>query len=116
MHENLTELYAPTLIGVLPKTDDNFIIYAVSDLYREINADLILKVKDFDDNLLKSYSENILIPENGCIHLSLDVNDFVKDFKKNEIFIEMQLVDNEDNSVLTDRKQFLVYPKDLNLD
>jgi hypothetical protein len=43
------------------------------------------------------------------------VNNFVKDFKKNEIFIEMQLVDNEDNSVLTDRKQFLVYPKDLNL-
>ena len=115
LHENLAELYAPILIGVLPTTDDNFTVYAVSDLYREINADLILKVKDFDDNLLKSYSEKVQIPENGCIHLSLDVNDFVKDFKKNEIFIEMQLVDNEDNSVLTDRKQFLVYPKDLNL-
>ena len=115
LHENLAELYAPILIGVLPTTDDNFTVYAVSDLYREINADLILKVKDFDDNLLKSYSEKVQIPENGCIHLSLDVNDFVKCFKKNEIFIEMQLVDNEDNSVLTDRKQFLVYPKDLNL-
>ena len=115
LHENLAELYAPILIGVLPTTDDNFTVYAVSDLYREINADLILKVKDFDDNLLKSYSEKVQIPENGCIHLSLDVNDFVKGFKKNEIFIEMQLVDNEDNSVLTDRKQFLVYPKDLNL-
>ena len=115
LHENLAELYAPILIGVLPTTDDNFTVYAVSDLYREINADLILKVKDFDDNLLKSYSEKVQIPENGCIHLSLDLNDFVKGFKKNEIFIEMQLVDNEDNSVLTDRKQFLVYPKDLNL-
>lgn len=115
LHEKLKELYAPILIGVLPTTDGNFTVYAVSDLYREINADLILKVKDFDDNLLKSYSEKVHIPENGCIHLSLDVNNFVKDFKKNEIFIEMQLVDNEDNSVLTDRKQFLVYPKDLNL-
>ena len=115
LHEKLKELYAPILIGVLPTTDDNFTVYAVSDLYREINADLILKVKDFDDNLLKSYSEKVQIPENGCIHLSLDVNNFVKGFKKNEIFIEMQLVDNEDNSVLTDRKQFLVYPKDLNL-
>ena len=115
LHERLAELYAPILIGVLPTTDDNFTVYAVSDLYREINATLLLKVKDGKENLLKSYSEKVQIPENGCIHLSLDVNNFVKDFKKNEIFIEMQLVDNEDNSVLTDRKQFLVYPKDLNL-
>ncbi|MBQ2188762.1 MAG: glycoside hydrolase family 2 protein [Bacteroidales bacterium] len=115
LHENLAELYAPILIGVLPTTDGNFTVYAVSDLYREINATLLLKVKDGKENLLKSYSEKVQIPENGCIHLSLDVNDFVKGFKKNEIFIEMQLVDNEDNSVLTDRKQFLVYPKDLNL-
>ena len=109
LHENLTELYAPILIGVLPKTDGNFTVYAVSDLYREINANLVLNVKNFDGQTLKSYSENILIPENGCIHLSLDVNDFVKDFKKNDIYIEMQLIENDE--VIAKRNQYLVYPK-----
>ena len=109
LHEKLKELYAPILIGVLPTTDGNFTVYAVSDLYREINADLILKVKDFDDNLLKSYSEKVQIPENGCIHLSLDVNNFVKEFKKNEIYIEMQLI--EDDCIIAERIQYLVYPK-----
>lgn len=112
LHENLAELYAPILIGVLPTTDGNFTVYAVSDLYREINADLVLNIRDFDKNLLKSYSEKIQIPENGCIHLALDVNDFVKEFDKTKIYIEMQLVEN--NEVLAERIQYLVYPKDLN--
>ena len=112
LHENLKVLYAPILIGVLPTTDGNFTVYAVSDLYREINAYLVLNVRDFDKNLLKSYSEKVYIPENGCIHLSLDVNDFVKEFEKNKIYIEMQLVEND--AVLAERIQYLVYPKDLN--
>ena len=111
LHEKLKELYAPILIGVLQTTDGNFTVYAVSDLYRDINANLVLNVRDFDENLLKSYSEKVQIPENGCVHLSLDVNEFVKEFKKSEICMEMQLVEND--LVLTERKQFLVYPKDL---
>ena len=109
LHEKLKELYAPILIGVLPTTDGNFTVYAVSDLYREINADLVLNVRDFDENLLKSYYEKIQIPENGCIHLALDVNDFVKEFDKTKIYMEMQLVEND--SVIADRIQYLVYPK-----
>ena len=112
LHEDLKELYAPILIGVLPTTDGNFTVYAVSDFYREINANLVLNVRDFDKNLLKSYSERIQIPENGCIHLALDVNDFVKEFDKTKIYIEMQLVENEE--VVAERIQYLVYPKDLN--
>ncbi len=112
LHERLAELYAPILIGVLPTTDDNFTVYAVSDLYREINATLILKVKDGKENLLKSYSEKVQIPENGCIHLNLDVNKFVKEFDKTKIYIEMQLVENDE--VIAQRKQYLVYPKYLN--
>ena len=109
LHEKLKELYAPILIGVLPTIDGNFTVYAVSDLYREINADLVLNVRDFDKNLLKSYSEKIQIPENGCIHLSLDVNNFVKEFDKTKIYIEMQLVEND--SIIAERIQYLVYPK-----
>jgi len=112
LQEKLKKLYAPILIGVLPTTDGNFTVYAVSDLYREINADLVLNIRDFDKNLLKSYSEKIQIPENGCIHLALDVNEFVKDFDKTKIYIEMQLVEN--NEVIAERIQYLVYPKDLN--
>lgn len=109
LHERLAELYAPILIGVLPTTDGNFTVYAVSDLYREINATLILKVKDGKENLLKSYSEKVQIPENDCIHLKLDVNKFVKEFDKTKIYIEMQLVENDE--VIAQRKQYLVCPK-----
>ena len=109
LHEKLKELYAPILIGVLPTNDGNFTVYAVSDLYREINATLTLNVRDFNENLLKSYSEKIQIPENGCVHLPLDVNDFVKEFDKTKMYIEMQLVEN--NEVLAERIQYLVYPK-----
>lgn len=112
LHEKLKELYAPILIGMLPTTDGNFTVYAVSDLYREINGTLVLNVRDFDKNLLKSYSEKVQIPENGCIHLALDVNDFVKEFDKTKMYIEMQLVENDE--VIAERIQYLVYPKDLN--
>ena len=36
-----------------------------------------------------------------------------KEFDKNEIYIKMQLVDNENDSILAERIQYLVYPKDL---
>ena len=109
LHEELKVLYAPILIGVLPTTDGNFTVYAVSDLYREINADLVLNVRDFDENLLKSYSEKVQIPENSCVHLPLDVNAFVEEFDKTEIYIKMQLIENDE--VIAERIQYLVYPK-----
>ena len=109
LHDELKVLYAPILIGVLPTTDGNFTVYAVSDLYRDINADLVLNVRDFDENLLKSYSEKVQIPENSCIHLTLDVNDFVKKFDKTKIYIEMQLIEND--NIISQRHQYLVYPK-----
>lgn len=114
LHWKLKDLYAPILIGVLPTVDGNFMVYATSDLYREINGKLVLNVKDFSGNVAKSYSENIIIPENGCVHLSLDVNEFAKDFDKTAIYVDIQLVENE--NVISERLQYLAYPKDLNLE
>lgn len=110
LHDELKVLYAPILIGVLPTTDGNFTVYAVSDLYREINAELILDVYDFNGKLLKSFGADVIISENSSIKLPLDVNDFVKEFDKEEIYIEMQLLDNENDSILSERIQHLVYP------
>ncbi|MBO7073486.1 MAG: glycoside hydrolase family 2 protein [Bacteroidales bacterium] len=111
LHDELKVLYAPILIGVLPTTDGNFTVYAVSDLYREINAELNLDIYDFNGKLLKSFGADVAIPENSSIKLPLDVNDFVKEFDKEEIYIEMQLVENDE--VVAQRKQYLVCPKDL---
>ena len=111
LHDELKVLYAPILIGVLPTTDGNFTVYAVSDLYREINAELNLDIYDFDGKFLKSFGAELTIPENSSIKLPLDVNDFVKEFDKEEIYIEMQLIENDD--IIAQRKQYLVYPKDL---
>lgn len=114
LHWKLKDLYAPILIGVLPTVDGNFTVYASSDLYREIKGEMILKVKDFSGNIVKSYSEKVMIPENGCAHLSLDVNDFAKDFDKTATYIDMQLIENE--NVISERLQYLAYPKDLKLE
>lgn len=114
LHWKLKDLYAPILIGVLPTVDGNFTVYASSDLYREIKGEMILKVKDFSGNVVKTHSENIIIPENGCVHLSLDVNDFAKDFDKTATYIDMQLIENE--NVISERLQYLAYPKDLKLE
>ena len=111
LHDELKVLYAPILIGVLPTTDGNFTVYAVSDQYREINAELNLDIYDFNGKLLKSFGADVTIPENSSIKLPLDVNDFVKEFDKEEIYIEMQLVENDE--VVAQRKQYLVCPKDL---
>ena len=111
LHDELKVLYAPILIGVLPTTDGNFTVYAVSDLYREINAELNLDIYDFNGKLLKSFGADVAILENSSIKLPLDVNDFVKEFDKEEIYIEMQLVENDE--VVAQRKQYLVCPKDL---
>lgn len=115
LHWKLKDLYDNILIGVLPTTDGNFTVYANSDLYEPIDGTLVLNVCDFDGNILKSYSEKIQIPENGCIQLPLDVNGFVNNFDKTEIYISMQLVDNLDNSIYAERIQYLAYPKDLKL-
>lgn len=111
LHDELKVLYAPILIGVLPTTDGNFMVYAVSDQYREINAELNLDIYDFNGKLLKSFGADVTIPENSSIKLPLDVNDFVKEFDKEEIYIEMQLLENDE--IIAQRKQYLVYPKDL---
>lgn len=113
LHDELKVLYAPILIGVLPTTDGNFTIYAVSDLYREINAVLNLDIYDFDGELLKSFGAEVTIPENSSIKLPLDINDFVKEFDKTDIYMKLQLIENE--SIIAERIQYLVYPKDLKL-
>jgi len=113
LHWKLRDLYSPILIGVLPTTDGNFKVYTNSDLYREINADLVLNFRNFEGKIVKSYSENILIPENGCETLQLDVNKFVSGIDKDKVYIEMQLVENDE--VIAKRLQYLVYPKDLKL-
>ena len=115
LHWKLSELYQPLIIGILPTTDGNFEVYANSDYSVDIDGTLTLQVNDFDGNLLKTYSEKIFLTDKESVTLSLDVNDFIKDFNKDEIYIYMQLADNEDNSIYTTRLQYLVYPKDLKL-
>lgn len=113
LHWKLKDLYAPILIGVLPTTDGNFKIYANNDTYHVINAELHLDIYDFDGKLLKSLNVDVSIAENGCVKLPLDLNSFVEEFDKNEIYVKMQLIENE--SILAERIQYLAYPKDLKL-
>lgn len=113
LHWKLKDLYAPVLIGLLPTTDGNFQVYASSDLYREIKGHLIMRVNDFDGNVLKTFKEEIFIPENGCVKLPLDVNAFVEGLDKTAVYVDMKIVENQ--SIVAERLQYLAYPKDLKL-
>ena len=115
LHWKLNELYNNILIGVLPTTDGNFKIYANSDYSEPIDGELELDIYNFDGKLLKSFASDMNIPANGCVQLPLDVNAFVEEFDKTEIYIKMQLIDSEDKSCYASRLQYLAYPKDLKL-
>ena len=115
LHWKLKDLYAPILIGVLPTTDGNFTVYANNDYFESLDAELELEVYNFDGKLLKSFASDMDIPANGCVKLPLDVNGFVAEFDKTEIYIKMQLIDSEDKSIYASRLQYLAYPKDLKL-
>ena len=118
LHWKLKDLYSPLLIGVLPCNklpigDDSPTIYICNDYYKDIDADLVINIRDFDGKLLKSHSEKVFIPENSSIYVPIFVADFTEKLSFREIYFEMQLVENDET--IAERIHCFFEPKYLEL-
>lgn len=118
LHWKLKDLYSPLLIGVLPCNklpigDDSPTIYICNDYYKDIDADLVINIRDFDGKLLKSHTEKVFIPENSSIYVPIFVADFIEKFSFREIYFEMQLVENDET--IAERIHCFFEPKYLEL-
>ena len=118
MHWKLKDLYSPLLIGVLPCNklpigDDSPTIYICNDYYKDIDADLVINIRDFDGKLLKSHTEKVFIPENNSIYVPIFVADFKEKLSFREIYFEMQLVENDET--IAERIHCFFEPKYLEL-
>ena len=118
LHWKLKDLYSPLLIGVLPCNklpigDDSPTIYICNDYYKDIDADLVINIRDFDGKLLKSHTEKVFIPENSSIYVPIFVADFKEKLSFREIYFEMQLVENDET--IAERINCFFEPKYLEL-
>lgn len=118
LHWKLKDLYSPLLIGVLPCNklpigDDSPTIYICNDYYKDIDADLVINIRDFDGKLLKSHTEKVFIPENNSIYVPIFVADFKEKLSFREIYFEMQLVENDET--IAERIHCFFEPKYLEL-
>lgn len=118
LHWKLKDLYSPLLIGVLPCNklpigDDSPTIYICNDYYKDIDADLVINIRDFDGKLLKSHTEKVFIPENSSIYVPIFVADFIEKFSFREIYFEMQLIENDE--IIAERIHCFFEPKYLEL-
>ena len=118
LHWKLKDLYSPLLIGVLPCNklpigDDSPTIYICNDYYKDIEADLVINIRDFDGKLLKSHTEKVFIPENSSIYVPIFVADFIEKFSFREIYFEMQLIENDE--IIAERIHCFFEPKYLEL-
>lgn len=118
LHWKLKDLYSPLLIGVLPCNklpigDDSPTIYICNDYYKDIDADLVINIRDFDGKLLKSHTEKVFIPENNSIYVPIFVVDFKEKLSFREIYFEMQLVENDET--IAERIHCFFEPKYLEL-
>ena len=118
LHWKLKDLYSPLLIGVLPCNklpigDDSPTIYICNDYYKDIDADLVINIRDFDGKLLKSHTEKVFIPENSSIYVPIFVADFTEKLSFREIYFEMQLVENDET--IAERIHCFFEPKYLEL-
>lgn len=118
LHWKLKDLYSPLLIGVLPCNklpigDDSPTIYICNDYYKDIDADLVINIRDFDGKLLKSHTEKVFIPENSSIYVPIFVADFKEKLSFREIYFEMQLVENDET--IAERIHCFFEPKYLEL-
>lgn len=118
LHWKLKDLYSPLLIGVLPCNklpigDDSPTIYICNDYYKDIDADLVINIRDFDGKLLKSHTEKVFIPENSSIYVPIFVADFTEKLSFREIYFEMQLVEHDET--IAERIHCFFEPKYLEL-
>ena len=113
LHYKLSEIYAPILLGMDETENGLYNLWISNDLQRDINGRVRILVEDMKGNQMFAFSEVVDIKANSCYRLSESIKINVSKKRKSECFARIILM--EEDTVLSERLHFFVYPKDLKL-
>ena len=112
-HYKLSEMYAPILLGMDENANGSYNLWISNDLQRDINGRVRILVEDMKGKQMYAFSEVVDIKANSCYRLPESIKINVSKKRKSECFARIILM--EEDTVLSERLHFFVYPKDLKL-
>ena len=113
LHYKLSEIYAPILLGMDESANGSYKLWISNDLQRDINGRVRILVEDMKGTQMFAFSEVVDIKANSCYRLPESIKINVSKKRKSECFARIILM--EEDTVLSERLHFFVYPKDLKL-
>lgn len=94
---------------------DRLNLIIVSDSLENIQAELIVEIKDFTGNLIFSEEKNITVKANTtAIYFMDEISALLKNKSKNEVFCEVQLKHN--SKIISEKVIYFAKPVDLKLE
>ena len=112
-HYKLSEMYAPILLGMDENANGSYNLWISNDLQRDINGRVRILVEDMKGKQMYAFSEVVDIKANSCYRLPESIKINVSKKRKSECFARIILM--EEDTILSERLHFFVYPKDLKL-
>lgn len=113
LHYKLSEIYAPILLGMDENANGSYNLWISNDLQRDINGRVRILVEDMKGTQMFAFSEVVDIKANSCYRLPESIKINVSKKRKTECYARIILM--EEDTVLSERLHFFVYPKDLKL-
>lgn len=113
LHFKLKHAFAPVLLAVEQK-HDNLRIKGVNDSEQGMQLRLELDLKDFEGNILSSYSEPVYLDVKEAVLLKdLNINTLLSSSAPDQVFLHGKLFDETEEKA--ELLHFFVQPKDLRL-
>ena len=113
LHYTVKKAFQPFLIS-FENNETNLKVFVVSDALKSIDANLKIKLMDFEGTILKQWNEEITIAENQSKqYLSILKNDFIKNINPNAVFIHAELLNKTNQTSISDNIIYLAPYKDL---
>jgi len=113
LHYYARRFCAPVLISPNYE-DENYQIYVISDKTEPVEAQLQVKLLDFEGKTFSQWEKQISIqPEESAIYLSLDKQEIPENMNPQEAFFYCALV--SEKQVISENALFLALPKELKL-
>ena len=111
-HYKLDEIYSPVLLGIEEK-DNGYNIWISNDMQRDIKGRIRVLLEDMKGNQMFAFSEAVDVKANDCYRMPKNIDINISEKRKKECYARIILM--EDDTILSERLHFFVYPKDLKL-
>jgi len=112
LHYKLDEIYSPVLLGIEEK-DNGYNIWISNDMQRDIKGRIRVLLEDMKGNQMFAFSEAVDVKANDCYRMPKNIDINISEKRKKECYA--RIIFMEDDTILSERLHFFVYPKDLKL-